>query len=213
MRPAYGWCLSPPQNFRSAALPSTSRTCDRFRLSNLSSPALLAARGGGSYAQIHDLRWQNCLISDPHRPARAGGCDPLTTAWIKLAVACAPAKNSRGLLTVTSFCFCRSTVSGFCGASHCCQHLAHFHSTLLPASRGCRFQHCTRLTPHTASGKLAALCSSPWPHDQGRFHFAVSLPPSQSDLLPKQPTTLRHRPRRTERPAPLSSRCLRPFSD
>jgi hypothetical protein len=117
--------------------------------------------GGGSYTQIHDLRWQNCLISDPHRPARAGGCDPLTTAWIKLAVACAPAKNSRGLLTVTSLCFFRSTVSGFCGASHCCQHLAHFRLTLLPASRGCRFQHCTRLAPTTASGKLAALCSSP----------------------------------------------------
>lgn len=67
----------------------------------------------GSYTQILDLPWQNCLISDPHRPARAGGCDLLTTAWIKLAVACASAKNSRGLLTVTSLCFFRSTVSGF----------------------------------------------------------------------------------------------------
>jgi hypothetical protein len=40
-----------------------------------------------------------------HRPAYAGGCDPLTTARIKLAAACATAKYSRGLLTVTSFFF------------------------------------------------------------------------------------------------------------
>lgn len=163
--------------------------------------------------QIRDLHWQNSLISYLHRPAFAGGCDPLTTAWIKLAVACASAKNSRGLLTVTSLCFYRSTVSGFCGASHCCQHLAHFRSTLLPASRGCRFQHCSRLTPDAASGKLAALCSFPWPHDQERFHFAVPWPALHSGLLPKQPTTLQHQPRRTEQPAPLSSRCCWPFSD
>lgn len=123
-------------------LPCTSRTFDLFRLSNFFPPAPLAVRGGGSYMQMHDLHWHNSLTRDLHRPACAGGCDPLATAWIKLAAACATAKNSRGLLTVTSFCFCRSTVSGFCGASHCCQHLAHFRSTLLPASRGCRFQHC-----------------------------------------------------------------------
>jgi hypothetical protein len=131
------------QNLRSAAFSSTSWTFDLLRFSNFFSPALLAARDDGSYTQIRDLHWQNSLISNLYRPAFTGGCDPLTTAWIKLAVACAPAKNSRGLLTVTSLCFFRSTVSGFCGASPCCQDLAHFHSTLLPVSRGCRFQHCT----------------------------------------------------------------------
>lgn len=102
LRLAADWCLSLLWNFRSSALPSTSRTFDLFRLSSFFPSALLAVRDGGNYTQIHDLRWQNSLISDPHRPARAGGCNPLTTAWIKLAAACASAKNSRGLLTVTS---------------------------------------------------------------------------------------------------------------
>jgi hypothetical protein len=124
-----------------------------------------------------------------------------------LATACAVAKNSRGLLTVTSLRFFRSTVSGFCGASPCCQDLAHFHSTLLPASCGCRFQHCTWLTPDAASGKLDAPCSSLWPYDQSRFHCALPEPSSHSDRLPKHPTTLRYRSQRTEQPAPLSSRC------
>lgn len=146
-----------------------------------------------------------------HRPAYAGGCDPLTTARIKLAAACATAKYSRGLLTVTSFFF---TVHHRWWVRRLAllPGLSSFRSTLLPAPRGCRFRHYTELALYAASGKLAALCSFPRPHDRRRFHFAVHWSHLQSDPLPKQQITLQPRPPQPGSSATLSSCHCRPFS-